>query len=104
MIGELFGTAERVLEKLRRTDEAIDQYYSQVVLAYRDGLARGERLGDEARAAFSRAAFRLADEFEGRGRDYQAVGVLRLVVESGVPAAEEAEKRIARISMKGRFP
>lgn len=93
----------RVLEKLRRNDEAIDQYYSQVVLAYRDGLSRGERLGDEARAAFSRAAFRLADEFEGRGKDYQAIGVLRLVVESGVPASEEAEKRIARISMKGKF-
>ena len=43
------------------------------------------------------------DEFESRGRDRQAVGVLRLVVESDVPAAEEAAKRIERISAKGRF-
>ena len=93
----------RALEKLRRRDEAYDQYYTRVVLAYRDGRLKGERFGDEARASFSRAAFRLADEFESRGRDRQAVGVLRLVVESDVPAAEEAAKRIERISTKGRF-
>lgn len=93
----------RVLEKLKRMDEATDQYYTQVVLAYRDGRERGERFGDKARAAFSRAAFRLADEFEDRGRDYQAVGILKLVVESDVPAAEEAEKRISRIYKKGLF-
>lgn len=93
----------RVLEKLKRPDEATEQYYTQVVLAYRDGRMRGERYGDKARAAFSRAAFRLADEFEDRGRDYQAVGILKLVVESGVPAAEEAERRISRIYKKGLF-
>lgn len=93
----------RVLEKLKRPDEATEQYYTQVVLAYRDGRMRGERYGDVARTAFSRAAFRLADEFEDRGRDFQAVGVLKLVVESGVPAAEEAERRISRIYKKGLF-
>ena len=91
------------LEKLKRTDEAIDEYYTQVVLAYRTLRGRGERLDDDARAAFSRAAFRLADEYESRGRDYQAIHVLELVATSDVPAAGEAEKRIARISMKGGF-
>ena len=93
----------RTLEKLRRYDEAVEQYYSQVVVAYRDGRARGERFDDDARAAFSRAAFRLADEFESRGREEQAVGVLRLVATSDVPAAEEAARRLDRISSKGRF-
>ena len=93
----------RTLEKLRRYDEAVEQYYSQVVVAYRDGRARGERFDDDARAAFSRAAFRLADEFESRGREEQAVGVLRLVATSDVPAAEEAARRLDRISRKGRF-
>ena len=93
----------RTLEKLRRREEAADQYYTRVVLAYRDGRLKGERFGDEARASFSRAAFRLADEYESRGRDRQAISVLRLVVESDVPAAEEAAKRIERISTKGRF-
>lgn len=93
----------RVLEKLKRPDEAAEQYYTQVVLAYCNGRQNGERFGDKARAAFSRAAFHLADEHEDRGRDYQAVGILRLVVESGVPAAEEAERRIAQIYKKGLF-
>lgn len=93
----------RVLEKLKRPDEAIDQYYTEVVLAYRNGRMSGLRFGDEARAAFSRAAFRLADIFEGRGRDRSAIDVLRLVVESSVPAAEEASKRMERIMKKGRF-
>jgi tetratricopeptide (TPR) repeat protein len=91
------------LEKLKRTDEAIDEYYTQVVLAYRTLRGRGERIDDDARAAFSRAAFRLADEYESRGRDYQAIHVLELVATSDVPAAGEAGKRIERISMKGGF-
>lgn len=93
----------RVLEKLKRADEAVDQYYTQVVLAYRDGRLRGESYVGEGEAAFVRAAFRLADDFESRGRDYQAVGVLELVVESNVPASSEAAKRIEKISKKGKF-
>ena len=84
-------------------DEAVEQYYAQVVVPYRDGRAKGESFDDDARAAFSRAAFRLADEFESRGREEQAVGVLWLVAASDVPAAEEAARRLERISRKGRF-
>ena len=93
----------RVLEKLKRTAEAIDVYYAQVVLAYRSGALAGERLSEEARAAFSRAAFRLADEYESHGKDCQAVRILRLLAESDVPAAQEAVKRMRRISEKGRL-
>jgi TolA-binding protein len=91
----------RTLEKLKRTEEAVDQYYTQVVLAYRAGVARGESYEDEARAVFSRAALRLADEYESRGRDFQAIRVLELVVASRVPAADEAARRIARLRRKG---
>ena len=73
------------------------------MLADREAHRKGERLDDDARAAFSRAAFRLADEYESRGRDYQALHVLELVATSDVPAAGEAEKRIGQISMKGGF-
>ena len=93
----------RALEKLRRTDEAIDEYYVGVVLAYREGRMKGEAFDDEARAVFARAAFRLADEYERRGMDFQAMHVLELVVASDVPASDEAEKRIDRIQTKGRF-
>ena len=93
----------RTLEKLKRMDEAVDAYYTQVVLAYRENRLANVRLTEEARAAFSRAAFRLADEYESRGRDRQAVSVLNLVVYSDVPAAEEAAKRVGRIKNKGRM-
>ena len=93
----------RALEKLKRMDEATDEYYTHVVFAYRNGRKRLVRFSDEARAAFSRAAFRLAEECESRGRDGQAIAVLRLVEESDVPAAAEATKRIGRILKKGRF-
>ena len=93
----------RSLEKLKRMNEAIDQYYTQVVLAYRDGRLARTRFDDDARAAFSRAAFRLADEYESRGRDFSAVKILELVAESDVHAAEEARRRIEKLSSKGRF-
>ena len=93
----------RTLEKLKRNDEAIDQYYTGVVLAYREGRQKGVQFDDEARAAFSRAAFRLADEYESRGKDFQAMHILELVVASDVPAADEAEKRLERIQTKGKF-
>ncbi len=93
----------RTLEKLRRADEATDQYYTQVVLAYREGRTAGVRYDDEARAAFSRAAFRLADEFEGRGETYQARCILELVETSDVPAATEAARRLERMKKKGNF-
>lgn len=93
----------RVLEKLKRIDEAIDQYYTGVVLAYREGRQKGIAFDDEARAAFARAAFRLADEYESRGRDFQAMHILELVIASDVPAADEAEKRLDRIQTKGKF-
>ncbi len=91
------------LEKLKRMDEAIDEYYTSVVLAYREGRMKGQKFDDDASAAFARAAFHLADEFESRGKDFQAMHILELVVASDVPASDEAEKRIDRIQMKGNF-
>lgn len=93
----------KTLEKLKRLPEAVDRYYTDVVLAYRDGREKGISFDGDARTAFSRAAFRLADEFESRGKDFQAVHVLELVSSSDVPAAAEAAKRIDRIQRKGNF-
>ena len=93
----------RTLEKLKRTDEAVDQYYVQVVLPYRDGRGDGARYDDEACAAFSRAAFFLIDEYESKGNEFQARHILELVAASDVPAAEEARKRLERLQSKGRI-
>ena len=91
----------RTLEKMQRREEAIDQYYSDVVLAYRKGLREGVQFGEEAGAAFSRAAFRLADDFQKRGEMRQAERILELVAASDVPSSVEAEKRLEQIQMKG---
>ena len=93
----------RSLEKLKRMNEAVEQYYNQVVLAYTVGREKNVRFNDDARAAFSRAAFRLADEAESGGNDSAAIKVLSHVANSDVQTAEEARRRIERISTKGRF-
>ena len=92
----------RTLEKLRKTEDAAEQYYSEVVLAYERARASGAWLDDSARAFFARAAFALADYYESKGLDRQARKVLRHVSKSDVPAADEARKRIARLEAKGR--
>ena len=112
LFGGILSPSERIvmsfkigksLEKLKRMNEAIEQYYNQVVLAYTAGREKNVRFNDDARAAFSRAAFRLADESESSGNDSGAIRVLNHVANSDVQAAEEARRRIERISTKGRF-
>lgn len=93
----------RALERLNRMEEAVDTYYAQVVLAYREGRLANLRMTDEAGSAFSRAAFRLADEYERRGKDWQTANILRLVAESDVPASGEAARRMERLMNKGKM-
>ena len=103
-VAQIVATAIRHRDgSARLLREAVEQYYTQVVLAYRDGRAAKTRYDDDARAAFSRAAFRLADDYEGGGDDNAAVHVLELVADSDIHAAEEARRRIAKITSKGRF-
>jgi tetratricopeptide (TPR) repeat protein len=112
LLGENLTPAQRLslsfkigktFERLKRMDEAIDRLYLEVVLAYRDGRKADVRYDDAAKAAFARAAFRLADEFVSRGLEVQALNVLRLVATSDVPAAAEAERRIEHMKAKGKF-
>ncbi len=92
------------LEKMGRTDEAIDQYYSEVVCAYRDGRKGGTVYSEESMAVFARAAFRLADICEKSGRRSMASRVLKLVETADVPgAAREAAQRRERLKKKGRL-
>ena len=94
----------RTLEKLGRLEGALDEYYANVVLAYRTGRLAGVIFDDDARAVFVKAAFRLANEYERRGLKMQAERILELVAASDVPAAAEAERRIDRLQTGGFFP
>ncbi len=93
----------RSLEKLRRAADAAEQYYVNVVMAYYDARKAGIWFDASARMAFSRAAFALADRYEGLGEDSQAVQILRIVVKSGVGARDEAQRRIDAIRSRGRI-
>ena len=90
----------RSLEKLRRLEEAADQYYAQVVMAYCDGVRAKTWFDGDARAFFTRAVFILADWYEARGEAAQAIRMLDYLVKTGVPAAREARQRIQRLEEK----
>jgi len=94
----------RTLEKLHRWDEAVEEYYAHVVLAYAEGRAAGAWYDDAARAFFARAAFALADGYETRGETAQAVNVLQRVVNADTRAADEAARRIRNLKKKGGLP
>ena len=91
----------RALEKLRRTKEAMDQYYRNVVLAYSEETSKGMLLGAPARTFFSRAAFSVADYHAAAG-DVRAVRkMLERIVASDVPAAKEARRRLDEMNSRG---
>jgi tetratricopeptide (TPR) repeat protein len=94
----------RTLEKLNQLDVALDQYYGEVVCAYRDARVRKEVFNEEVKSNFARAVFRLAEIYESRGQDEKAKKVLRLLIRSDVKASiDEARRRLQRIKNKGSF-
>ncbi len=87
----------RALEKMHNYSEASDQYFTNVLMAYVDGVRAGVLFDGNARAFFARAAFNLADAYEASGNGRQAERMLRYVVDAQVPAADAARRRIARL-------
>lgn len=94
----------RALEKLRKFDEAADQYYANVVMAYVEGVKNRQWFDADASAVFARTVMMLADFYESRGRDARAVSVLKYLAAAQLPAAEAANRRIAQLSEKGNLP
>jgi len=92
--------AGRCLEKMKRADEAIDQYYSEVMIRYQDERARGVWFDETCASLFVRAAFNVAELYEQKGQPEQAVRVLQRVLQAGVPGVEEARQRIERLRKK----
>ncbi len=90
----------RCLEKMKRIDEAIDQYYSEVMIRYQGERAKGVWFDETSASLFVRAAFNIAELYEQKGQPAQAVGVLQRVLQSGVPGGEEARQRIERLRKK----
>ena len=91
----------RALEKLRRTKEAMDQYYRNVVLAYSEETVKGVFFGAPARTFFSRAAFSLADYHAAAGDTSTVRKMLERIIEADVPSAKEAKRRLDELIAKG---
>lgn len=83
----------RTLEKLGRTDEALEAYL-QVVYRWLALTEQGEPLAD---VWFVRAAFHAAALEEAAGRNDRAIDLYRRVAEAGVSAAAEAERRLTAL-------
>ncbi|NCB05425.1 MAG: tetratricopeptide repeat protein, partial [Clostridia bacterium] len=87
----------RCQEKLRKIDDALTTYYTDVILRYQNERAKGVWYDDAATALYVRAAFNMADLYEQRGQPTQAVNVLKRMIEVDVPGKEEALHRIGRL-------
>ncbi len=87
----------RCLEKLKQTSEAIDQYYAGVMVRYLDNISQGIWYDERSTTLFVRAAFTAAELYVLKGQKTEAAQVLQRVVQSGVPGADEARKRIERL-------
>lgn len=90
----------RCLEKLKRIDEAIDLYYSEVIIRYQNERSRGTWFDETMTSLFVRAAFNVAELYEQKGQPGLAVKVLQRIVQAGVPGEEEARQRIERLHTK----
>jgi TolA-binding protein len=89
----------RCLEKMGRGDEAFT-HYMNVVYNYLSHQLRQESPGA---VWFTRAAFSAATIKESESRWREAVNIYRRVIEAGVPAAEDARRRIQQIRMEHWF-
>jgi len=90
----------RCLEKLRRFDDAIETYYSEVVIHYLNARAAGVWYDDIAAGLFMRAAFNVADLYERRGQPDLAANVLGRVLQSDVSGKDEIRQRMERLRRK----
>ncbi len=84
-------------QKLGRTDEAFEQYYTNVILVFLEARQAGTPMNESCTAWFTRAAFEGAAILEGKGRWRQAVRLYQRVADAGVTAADDARRRIESI-------
>lgn len=100
LILQLQFKAGRCLEKMKHIDDAIDQYYSEVIMRYLNERARGTWYDETSTSLFVRAVFSVAELYEQKGQPEQAVRVLQRMVQTGVPGSDEARQRIERLRSK----
>jgi len=86
----------RCLEKLKRNDEAVEQYYTRVILRFPEARTQGLPDADAA-VWFARAAFNAAELLIQKGDTAAAARILRRVADTDVPGQAEARQRLERL-------
>ncbi len=87
----------RSYEKLQRPDDALDQFYTKVMVPFLEAKQRGDPLSESARVWFTRAALSAADIVTEKQDWRQLVRILERVVEADVAVSAEAQNRIKSI-------
>lgn len=89
--------AGRSLQKLGRENEALDRYYSRVMVPFLEQKTRGEQHSESSRIWFTRASFAAADILEAQKEWKRAAMVLDRLAETGIPASREAGARAKKL-------
>lgn len=90
----------RCLEKLDRKDDALEQYYENVILQFLTEREQGVWYVKGARNWFARAAFNAVDLLTEQSDWRRAARILQRVVEADVPASAEAKERLTALRAK----
>ena len=92
----------RCYQKKKQVDQAIDQYYSRVVLRYLEDREKHLYYSEAASTWFVQAAFQAAELLEQKKEIEQAERILNRVIQANVPGREEAQTRIQRLRKGSR--
>ncbi|MEI6807225.1 MAG: tetratricopeptide repeat protein [bacterium] len=88
------------LQKMQRYEEAMEQLYSKVMIPYLDDPRQILREYPACQVWFTRAAFDIVERRETQKKWQDAIRILKRIVDAGVPAADEAKKRIDKIRLQ----
>lgn len=87
----------RCMEKLGHITEAVEQYYTKVLVPFLEEKERGVWHNGNCRIWFLRASRNMADIMESEGEWRKAVNILERVVDAGLDVSGEAKERIKKI-------
>ncbi len=87
----------RSLEKMGKVNEALERYYSRVMIPFLEQKEGGEKHDESSRIWFTRASLGAASILESQKDWRRAANVLERLAGAGVPASKEAGARAKKI-------
>ncbi len=107
MIGRLASNPElriqyqykigRALEKQKRLEEAVSQYYNEVVARFLTDRRSNVWYGENGRSWFLKGAYQLSDLLVKNGRREEAVAVLKRILDARVGGDDEVKTWLKRL-------